>query len=62
MSSITLAMFDDGLHGDGAANDGVWGAVIPAQNGGTTINFKVVATDNTSASATSPGSGTTSTP
>lgn len=55
--TITLAMFDDGLHGDGAANDGVWGAVIPAQNGGTTINFKVVATDNTSASATSPGSG-----
>jgi hypothetical protein len=55
--TITLAMFDDGLHGDGAANDGVWGAVIPAQNGGTTINFKVVATDNTSASSTSPGSG-----
>ncbi len=55
--TITLAMFDDGLHGDGAANDGVWGAVIPAQNGGTTINFKVVATDNTNASATSPGSG-----
>lgn len=55
--TITLAMFDDGLHGDGAANDGVWGAIIPAKNGGTTINFKVVATDNTSASATSPGSG-----
>lgn len=55
--TITLAMFDDGLHGDGAANDGVWGAAIPAQNGGTTINFKVVATDNTSASSTSPGSG-----
>jgi len=55
--TITLTMFDDGLHGDGAANDGVWGAVIPAQNGGTTINFKVVATDNTNASATSPGSG-----
>jgi arylsulfatase A-like enzyme len=55
--TITLAMFDDGLHGDGAANDGVWGAVLPAQNGGTTVNFKVVATDNTSASATSPGGG-----
>jgi len=55
--TITLAMFDDGNHGDGAANDGVWGAQIPAQTGGTTINFKVVANDNTNASATSPGSG-----
>ena len=55
--TIALAMFDDGNHGDGAANDGIWGAAIPAQNGGTTINFKVVATDNTNASSTSPGSG-----
>jgi hypothetical protein len=25
----SLPMFDDGLHGDGAANDGIFGAVIP---------------------------------
>lgn len=55
--TITITMYDDGAHGDGAANDGIWGAVIPAYGGGTTINFKVVATDNTNASSTSPGSG-----
>ncbi|MFZ4767046.1 MAG: sulfatase-like hydrolase/transferase, partial [Roseimicrobium sp.] len=54
---VTLSMFDDGHHGDGAANDGIWGAQIPAQTGGTTVNFRVVATDNTNASSTSPGSG-----
>jgi hypothetical protein len=40
--TITPAMFHDGLHGDGAANNGVWGAVIPAQNGDTTFNHRVV--------------------
>ena len=54
---ITLTMFDDGLHGDGAANDGLWGALIPAYAGGTTIDFRVIATDSSSASTTSPGSG-----
>ncbi len=32
-------MFDDGLHGDGAANDGVWGASIPAQPPGSRIDY-----------------------
>ena len=54
--TIALAMFDDGNHGDGAANDGVWGAVIPAQAGGTTVNFRIVATDNNATSTTSPSS------
>jgi arylsulfatase A-like enzyme len=54
---ITLTMFDDGLHGDSAANDGLWGALIPAYAGGTTIDFRVIATDSSSASTTSPGSG-----
>jgi len=54
--TITLAMFDDGNHGDGAANDGIWGAAIPAQTGGTTVNFRVVATDSNAATTTSPSS------
>lgn len=29
-SEIELRMFDDGLHGDGAAGDGLYGATIPA--------------------------------
>jgi arylsulfatase A-like enzyme len=53
----SLTMFDDGLHGDGAANDGVWGAAIPPQTGGTTINYRVVATDSNNATSSSPGSG-----
>ena len=55
--TVTLTMYDDGLHGDGAANDGIWGAVIPPQTGGTTINYRVVATDSNNATSSSPGSG-----
>ena len=55
--TVTLTMFDDGNHGDGAANDGVWGVLIPAHVGGTTVNFRVVATDNNAATATNPSSG-----
>ena len=54
---LTLAMFDDGNHGDGAANDGVWGAKIPAQAGGTTISFTVSGTDSNGSSSTSPATG-----
>src|SRR3954452_16636722 len=28
-NEVTVAMFDDGSHGDGAAGDGVFGGVIP---------------------------------
>lgn len=40
-------MFDDGAHGDGSANDGIWGADIPANIGlaGQMIRWRVVATD-----------------
>ncbi len=54
---LALTMFDDGNHGDGAANDGIWGAAIPAQTGGTTINFSVSATDSNGATSISPGTG-----
>ena len=42
-----LTMSDDGLHGDGAANDGTFGAVIPggAATNGQMIRWYVLATD-----------------
>ena len=42
-----VAMFDDGAHGDGGANDGVWGASIPASaaTNGQMIRWYFVAAD-----------------
>ncbi|MEE2885899.1 MAG: CotH kinase family protein [Planctomycetota bacterium] len=34
-------MYDDGQHGDGAANDDVWGAKIPKQAGGKKVEYYV---------------------
>jgi hypothetical protein len=34
-------MFDDGQHGDGAANDGVYGALVPGSTVGTQIEYYV---------------------
>jgi len=42
----SAAMYDDGLHGDGAANDGVWAAQIPPQTNLTVIEFYVEAFDS----------------
>ncbi len=39
-------MFDDGLHGDGAAGDSIWGTVIAAEGGGTLVKYYVLALDN----------------
>jgi len=36
-------MFDDGQHGDGAANDGVWGAAIPPAAPATVVDYHVSA-------------------
>ena len=49
---VTLTMADDGLHGDGAAGDGVFGAAIPVQAAGATVSFTIAATDNNGGSAT----------
>jgi hypothetical protein len=41
---LKLTMFDDGNHGDGAANDGVFGAIVPATMhtaGGKSIRYYV---------------------
>ena len=43
--AVSVAMFDDGLHNDGAAGDGVYGALIPAFPGGTTVRYYVSISD-----------------
>jgi hypothetical protein len=50
---VTLAMRDDGLDGDGAAGDGVFGAAIPVQAAGTTVSYTVAATNSVGATASS---------
>jgi len=41
------AMLDDGAHRDGAAGDGIYGAVLPARPQGTIMEFWMRASDNT---------------
>ncbi len=41
----SLAMADDGHHGDGAASDGLFGVVLPAQPDKTVVEFYVEAAD-----------------
>ncbi|MCX6857200.1 MAG: choice-of-anchor D domain-containing protein, partial [Verrucomicrobia bacterium] len=58
---VSVAMFDDGLNGDGAAGDGVYGVRLPAQIAGTTVSYSIAATDSGSQVTTlsSAGSYTT---
>ncbi|MBL7795588.1 MAG: CotH kinase family protein [Saprospiraceae bacterium] len=44
-----VKMEDDGLHSDGAAGDGVYGAAIPGQIAGTFVRFYIEAVANTTA-------------
>lgn len=55
-AEVEVPMADDGLHGDGGAGDGVYGAVIPAAAAGPgeMIRYRVVATDLTGASSRWP--------
>ena len=48
-TEVTLPMFDDGAHGDGGANDGLFGAVIPASasSTGQMVRYNISATDVT---------------
>ncbi len=51
---VTVNMLDNGLNGDGAAGDGVYGySAIPAQAVGTTVNYTIAATDSASVTTTS---------
>jgi hypothetical protein len=44
----TAPMFDDGAHGDGVANDGLFGATIPAHGDDSVIEFYISASDGQS--------------
>jgi len=50
----TVAMFDDGLHHDGVAMDGVYGGQIPALPLGTTVSYYVTAQDAATRQFTDP--------
>lgn len=41
----SVAMADDGGHGDGLASDGIYGAILPAQTPGTVVEFFIQASD-----------------
>jgi hypothetical protein len=46
-TEIQISFFDDGLHGDGAAGDRLWGAVIPGvSTAGHMIRWKIGLTSN----------------
>jgi len=47
-SEVSVPMFDDGVHGDGAAGDGVYGASIPASasTSGQMVRYYIRAQDN----------------
>jgi chitodextrinase len=40
-SDVTVSMADDGLSGDGAVDDGVYGATIPAQSDGKLVRYRI---------------------
>ena len=41
----TATLFDDGQHGDGAAGDGLWGIVLPAQANDAVVEYYFEASD-----------------
>src|SRR6185436_4126537 len=51
----SIAMLDDGLHGDGAAGDHVYGAIVPGLLDGERLDFTIRATDGSDVSAAPPG-------
>ncbi|MEI8037835.1 MAG: sulfatase-like hydrolase/transferase [Verrucomicrobiota bacterium] len=54
---VTVAMLDDGQHGDGAPGDGIYGGMVPAQAGTTTVTYQITATGGNGSSTTSPVAG-----
>ena len=55
---VTVTMYDDGQHGDGAAGDGVYGVQLPAETTGTTMSYTITATDSNASQGTGTGSYT----
>jgi len=52
-------MYDDGLHGDSAPGDSIFGAVIPARPDGTLVRYYAIATDDIGQSDAWPNSAPT---
>ena len=50
----TLTLLDDGVHGDGASEDGVYGLAVGPLTGGTTVTFALRAGDSAGATSRSP--------
>jgi hypothetical protein len=53
-AAVTVPMLDDGSHGDGDANDGRYGARIPAFPNGRVVTYYVSATDDYGRTAFDP--------
>ncbi len=49
-----MPMLDDGMHGDGYADDGVYGALLPVFPAFAEVQYYIRATDNDDASSTNP--------
>ncbi len=49
----TLTMYDDGMHGDGSASDGQYGAFIPAQIGGQFVRYFIESIANNASNSRS---------
>jgi len=52
-----VTMFDDGAHGDGAADDGIYATAIPAQRDGTIVEYYIETMDSLYYSRTWPAPG-----
>jgi len=59
-SFAQAAMLDDGLHGDGAAGDGTYGASLVKRSNGTIVQFYVEAVDGTAHTRRFPANAPTS--
>lgn len=53
-SYTSVQMLDDGLHGDGAAGDEVFGATVPGLPAGALLDFQISATDANGPQQTAP--------
>jgi len=60
-SWTSVAMYDDGLHGDGLAGDAIFAAQIPAKATGTTVSYYITAADDEGGSTTLPAAAPGST-
>ena len=52
--AVVLSMYDDGAHGDGDTDDGIYGEQLPVQVTGTIVTYFLTATDNLGSTSTDP--------